>query len=81
MEPFFRKELTAFSSFHFHREAPLQMFDSVLNTPVTPGLSVRSSQTESLPLREPMIDLVDLIYLAIYIKLHQVNLEDALKFT
>ena len=55
------------------------MFDSVLNTPLTPALPARSSQIKFLPLSLSMTDLLDLI--AIYIKLHQVNSEDALNIT
>ena len=47
------------------------MFDSVLNTPLPPALSVRTSQIELLQLLEQMIDLLDKAILVIHIKLHR----------
>ena len=47
------------------------MFYSVLNTPLPPALSVRTSQIELLQLLEQMIDLLDKAILVIHIKLHR----------
>ena len=68
----FFPKIEVLSSLHFHKEASSQMFESVLITPVTPALSVRSSQMEFLQLFERMIDLLDKTIIVIYIKLHRI---------
>ena len=54
---------------YFRRKAAAKMFDSVVNTPLLPAFSVKSSQTKFLLLCWQMIDFLDLINLAIYVTL------------
>ena len=41
-----REKLTIFSRYYFHREAPSQIFGSVLNRFLAPALSVGNSRIE-----------------------------------